>query len=129
MAVAEEERTDQQEESSSPRTALKAAAAAAATGAATYAVRKALEGHGDHGRSRDDGEEGGSGGSKRKQGENASSILSTAAASAWDSASEVVLPLAEDAVAAAGRYLAERAPDVVRERLVPRFIEAFNEAN
>jgi hypothetical protein len=36
--------------------------------------------------------------------------------------------MAEDAVAAAGRSLAESAPDLVRERLVPRFIDAFNEA-
>mgnify|MGYP001038711928 CR=1 FL=1 len=39
------------------------------------------------------------------------------------------MPIAEDAVASAGKYLAENAPDVVRERLVPRFIEAFNEAS
>jgi hypothetical protein len=37
--------------------------------------------------------------------------------------------MAEEAVAGAGRYLAERAPDVVKERLVPKFIEAFNEAS
>lgn len=123
MAVAEEEQTEQQDQSSVPRTALKAAAAAAATGAATFAVRKALS-HEGHGGGGDDGN-----GSKPKQGQGSGSILSNAASSAWDSASEVVLPMAEDAVAAAGRYLAERAPDVVRERLVPRFIEAFNEAN
>jgi len=123
MAVAEqEEQTEQHDGSSGPRTALMAAAAAAATGAATFAVRKALshEGHGG-------GEDGN--GSKPKQAQGGGSILSNAASSAWDSASDVVLPMAEDAVAAAGRYLAERAPDVVRERLVPRFIEAFNEAS
>lgn len=124
------EQNGQQQDSSGTRaTALKAAAAAAATGAATLAVRKALshDGQGDDG-----GGDGDSGASRRSEGkgsQNAGSILSTVAASAWESASEVVLPMAEDAVAAAGRYLAESAPDVVKERLVPRFIDAFNEAN
>src|SRR3954466_11181161 len=121
MAVAEQEQTEQQDEqengqSGGSRTALKAAAAAAATGAATFAVRKALS-HDDH--HEDDGDDSDSPRGKSKQNQNAGSILSTAASSAWDSASEVVLPMAEDAAAAAGRYLAERAPDVVRERLVP----------
>lgn len=134
MAVAEQETEQeqggQQEGASGTRTALKAAAAAAATGAATFAVRKALshEGH-DSGNGGEGGEGGGSSSSGQRGHEGAGSILSTAAASAWESASDVVIPMAEDAVAAAGRYLAERAPDVVRERLVPRFIEAFNDAS
>lgn len=121
MAVAEAEHTESN--GSGSRTALKAAAAAAATGAATFAMRKAL--------SHEDREErdGDSKSSPSKGGQDAGSILSTAASSAWDSASQVVLPMAEDAVAGAGRYLAEHAPEVVRERLVPRFIEAFNEAS
>jgi hypothetical protein len=68
-----------------------------------------------------------SGKSKGKR--DTSSVLSSAASSAWDSAQGVILPIAEDAVAAAGKYLAEEAPDIVRERLVPRFIEAFNDAS
>lgn len=124
MPVAEDEQTEQQAGSGS-RTALKAAAAAAATGAATFAVRKALE-HGGDGEDEGDGRP--KSGPKRQGQQRPESILSTAAASAWESASDVVLPMAEDAVAAAGRYLAERAPDIVRERLVPRFIDAFNEA-
>jgi hypothetical protein len=131
MAVAEQDGTERNElVGSASRTALKAAAAAAATGAATYAMRKALS-HESEGRERqdedDDGGRDSRSTSKRKTG--AGSIVSSAASSAWDSASEVVLPMAEDAVAAAGKYLAERAPDVVRERLVPRFIESFNEAS
>jgi hypothetical protein len=129
MAVAEQEQNEQQQESSGGRsTALKAAAAAAATGAATLAVRKVMS-HDDQGSQERDGDSGTSSRSSGKQGQNAGSILSTAASSAWESASDVVLPMAEDAVAAAGRYLAERAPDIVKERLVPRFIEAFNESN
>jgi hypothetical protein len=130
MAVAEQDQTEQSEQtdaSSGTRTALKAAAAAAATGAATYAVRKALSHDGDN-RQRANGDGGDEGSRSTKGKSSPGSILSTAASSAWESASEVLLPMADDAAAAAGKYLAESAPDVVRERLVPRFIEAFNNA-
>ena len=46
----------------------------------------------------------------------------------WDRAQEVLLPMAEKAASAAGNFVAREAPDVVSERLVPRFIEAFNKA-
>jgi hypothetical protein len=36
--------------------------------------------------------------------------------------------MAEQAAGAAGRWVAEHAPDPVRERILPRFIEAFNDA-
>lgn len=36
--------------------------------------------------------------------------------------------MAEDAAEPAGKYLAEYGPDIVRERIVPKFIEAFNDA-
>jgi hypothetical protein len=136
MAVAEDEQTEQQNGSSGARTALVAAAAAAATGAAAIAARKALS-HDDSNDS-DDDDDGGDGESmvsklrpsgKSKGKRDTSSVLSSAASSAWDSAQGVILPIAEDAVAAAGKYLAEEAPDIVRERLVPRFIEAFNDAS
>jgi hypothetical protein len=134
MAVAEDEQTEQNG-SSPARTALVAAAAAAATGAAAIAARKALS-HDDQDDSGDDDDGGGesmvsklkpSGKSKGKR--DTSSVLASAASSAWDSAQGVILPIAEDAMAAAGKYLAEEAPDIVRERLVPRFIEAFNDAS
>lgn len=127
MPVAEQEQTEQQQGSSGSGTALKAAAAAAATGAAALAVRKALS-HGDHDGS-DDGDGSSESRPRSKRGQDASSIIASAASSAWESAQDVVVPMAEDAVAAAGKYLAENAPDVVRERLVPRFIDAFNEAS
>jgi hypothetical protein len=130
MAVAEEQ-TNQQDGSSATRTALVAAAAAAATGAAAFAARKALSHDDDDSGSDDDGE---SMVSKLKPGRNKSkgdvgSVLSSAASSAWESAQGVILPIADDAMAAAGKYLAEEAPDLVRERLVPKFIEAFNDAS
>ena len=108
--------------------ALATAAVAAAAGAAAYGLRKALtsgnstslapgrntEDDGD-----DDGEEREDGGSSRGR-----SVLTTV----WDSASSSLLPLAEEAAEAAGKWTAENAPDVVVDRIVPRFIEAFNDA-
>ena len=75
-------------------------------------------------RNGDSGEEGGA--SRRSSG--ASSILSSAAASSWEAAADVLVPMAEDMAESAGRYLAEHGPDVVRERIVPKFIEAFEDA-
>jgi hypothetical protein len=148
MAVAEEQREDEQEQEqdreqgqsgSGAKSALTSAAVAAATGAAVYGVRKALTKNGNgssavskldprRGRndSDDDDENGddedGGGESKR------SSLVSSAASSAWDSASHALLPMAEDAAEAAGKWVAENAPDVVKERILPRFIESFNDA-
>jgi hypothetical protein len=36
--------------------------------------------------------------------------------------------MAEEAADAAGRYVATHGPDFMRERVVPKFIEAFNDA-
>jgi hypothetical protein len=99
--------------------ALKAAAAAAATGAATYAVRRALgnDGHNGNGGSRS--------GSSRSR---SSSLLSSAAATGWDAAADVLIPFADDAAESAGKYVATHGPEILRERIVPKFIEAFNDA-
>jgi hypothetical protein len=43
-------------------------------------------------------------------------------------ARDALIPAAEDAAAAAGEYLASNGPEIVRERIIPRFIESFNEA-
>jgi len=118
MSVAEEERTDSQESQDNGHgAALKAAGAAAATGAAAFAVQKVLSHR-----------SGGPSGSKEtKSGE--SSILSSAASGGWEAARDAVVPLAENAAGAAGKYLAEHGPEFLRERVVPRFIEGFNKAN
>jgi hypothetical protein len=129
MPVAEEQREQERDEQehglsgSGAKSALTSAAVAAATGAAVYGVRKALTRNGgDSGRrSRDDREDDGGG---RSSG---ISIVGSAASSAWDSASHAILPMAEDAAGAAGKWVAEHAPDVVKERIVPRFIESFND--
>lgn len=118
--------------------ALATAAVAAAAGVAAYGLKKALSTGGGSGTSlvphrneedddydddegeREDGQESNGGGGLMR----GNSLLSTV----WDTASVSLLPLAEDAAEAAGRWTAENAPDVVRDRIVPRFIESFNEA-
>lgn len=108
--------------------ALATAAVAAAAGAGVYALRKALASgggssaltrrNGDDGDDHEEGDEGENGGRSR------SALLDTV----WESASDAVVPMAEEAADAAGKWLAENAPDVIRERIIPRFIESFNEA-
>lgn len=105
------------EGSNATRTAIKAAAAAAATGAAAVAAKKALS-------SRSNGSSNGESESKKSGG----SLMTSIASGSWDAAQDAIVPLAADAAAAAGKYLAQSGPDVVKEEIVPRFIEAFNEA-
>jgi hypothetical protein len=118
MAVADKVR---EQTTSGGSSTLKTAAAAAATGAATYAVRRALSGDGR----------------SRKQSlpqrieqkvEEAPGMLNSVLSSGWDAAADALYPLAEEAADAAGRYLAEHGPELLRERIVPRFIEAFENA-
>lgn len=45
-----------------------------------------------------------------------------------ESASQLLLPLAEQAADSAGRYVGEHAPETVRKQILPRFIDAFEEA-
>ena len=104
--------------------ALATAAVAAAAGAAAYGLKKAFTSSGQgsgmsllpRGRDGDDDDE--------NEGSRGGALLQTV----WDSASDTLLPHAEDAAEAAGKWVAENAPDVIRERLLPRFIEAFNDA-
>jgi hypothetical protein len=125
MADVQEKLHDVQEKvsSGSGNTALKAAAAAAATTAATYAVKRALSHDDDRSR-----ENGSSNGSKSKRSGASSGILASAAATSWDAAADVLLPLADDAAEAAGKYVATHGPEILRERIIPKFIEAFNDA-
>jgi hypothetical protein len=131
MAVAEEQRTDENQSGDEGHTgaALKAAGAAAATGAAAYAVQRALSNRSKNG-SDDEGESREKGESQKKKGKSRGSgtLLASAASGGWDAARDTIMPLAEDAAGAAGKYLAERAPDFVSDRIVPKFIEGFNEA-
>lgn len=104
--------------------ALATAAVAAAAGVAAYGLKKALSGSGGgssllptRGEDEDDhGEDG-----ERSRG---GSLLQTA----WESAAETLVPLAEDAADAAGKWVAENAPEVIRDRIMPRFVESFTDA-
>jgi len=110
--------------------ALATAAVAAAAGVAAYGLRKALTtgggtaalvpGRNDEDDRDNDDDEGGDGGGLTR----GSSLLSTV----WDSAAGSLLPLAEEAADAAGKWTAENAPELVRDRIVPRFIESFKDA-
>ncbi len=53
------------------------------------------------------------------------SLLGSMLVSGWCAAQDSLLPVAEDAAAAAGEFVARSAPDVVSERLLPRFISGF----
>ena len=50
------------------------------------------------------------------------------AMTALESAPESLLPLAESAAEEAGRWVAKNSPALVRDRLLPRFIDAFKAA-
>jgi hypothetical protein len=120
MAEAE---AHQNGDGNSPSTAITAVAAAAvATGAATYAVKRL--GSRKSGPLRKPVER-----AKTAVGGGKSLDVSSAGEAVWDAASKTLLPIAENAAEAAGRYLAESAPDVVRQQIVPRFIDGFNDAS
>ena len=98
-----------------------AAAAAAAAGAAAIIARKALSG--DHS---SNGHRSQNGGGKRSSSQGG--MFGSIASGGWDAARDALGPAAEDAAAAVGKFVAENAPEIVRDRIVPRFIESFNEA-
>jgi hypothetical protein len=100
--------------------ALTTAAVAAAAGAAVYGLRKAFA-H-DGGRSHDDDRE--DDGDDEKRGSRGGSLLDTV----WGSASGSLLPIAEEAADAAGKWVAENSPELLRDRILPRFIESFQDA-
>src|SRR5207244_2942899 len=123
--VAEKEGTQDTENGSGRGSALKAAAAAAAAGAAAIATQKALSK--DKGKSDSDDDADEEKGSSDKG--IRSSLLRSLAEGGWDSARDVLLPAAEDAAGAAGSYLAHNGPEILRERIIPRFISSFREAD
>ena len=126
MATEENQQETQQEEQGGvgKGTAVKAAAAAAATSVAAVAAKKALSNRGSsNGQSKNGGSGSGSGG----LGE-AGTVLNSVLSSGWEAARDALIPAAEDAAGAAGEYLAKNGPDFVSERIIPRFIDSFNEA-
>src|ERR1700750_133389 len=105
---------------------LATAAVAAAAGAAVDGLKKALESGNNSPKALarrdsddDDGDEVEDGGRSL-----ASGLLDTV----WDPPSDAIVPRAEEAADAAGKWVAENSPDLIRERIIPRFIESFTEA-
>ena len=94
--------------------ALAGAAVSAAVGAAAYGLRKLQQQRDEH-----EQEE-----SRSENGRARSGSLLTA----LESASDSILPLAEAAAEEAGRWADKNSPALVRERLLPRFIDAFKAA-
>jgi hypothetical protein len=125
MADENQEQQEQQNESESQSggaggTAMKAAAAAAATGVAALAAKKALSGRGSSNGNSGNGDSPGSPGE--------GSVLNSVLSGGWEAARDALLPAAEDAAGAAGEYVAQHGPDILRERILPRFVDSFNEA-
>ena len=98
--------------------AVRAAALAAATGAAAIAARKALSGRDQSGEER----------SQSRSGGGDESMLVAMATSGWSAAKDSLLPFAEDAAGAAGDWIGRNGPDYVCEKIVPRFIDGFENA-
>lgn len=46
----------------------------------------------------------------------------------WEAASGQLLPIAKEAAASLGRTVGKKAPELVRDELMPRFIDGFEEA-
>jgi hypothetical protein len=94
----------------SARTAVKAAAVAAGSSAVVLAARRALA-------------------RRNRNRADLGEALSEGLDAAWNAAQEAMLPAIGDAASAAGRYVGERAPDIVRESILPRFIDGYQEAH
>jgi hypothetical protein len=120
MPEAQEEMQGSEQGQNAKNTAVKAAAAAAATSVAALAAKKALSSRSANGH----GQNGESSGEKGEVGQVLSSVLS----GGWEAARDALIPAAEDAAGAAGEYVAEHGPEILRDRIVPRFIESFNQA-
>ena len=111
---------------STKKTVARAAAVAAATGATALAARKVFASNAasnkeEGGEQKPSGSKGGVGGAD-------TSLITTMAGSAWDSARDVVMPMIEDASENAGTYVAQNAPEIVRDSVIPRFIRGFQKA-
>jgi hypothetical protein len=122
MAQTEETKQENKEETTgngtngAGKTAVRAAAIAAVSGATALAAKKAF---GDRGSSEDEPER-----TQRKGGGNRA-VFGSMVSSAWDSARESAVPMLEDAASSAGEYLGRNGPEVVRETIIPRFIDGF----
>jgi hypothetical protein len=101
------------------KTAIRAAAIAAVSGATALAAKKAFVDRGGSAQDKPDR-------SQRKRGSN--DVLSSMFSSGWDSAKDSLVPAIEDAAGHAGEFLARSGPEIVRETILPRFIDGFERA-
>ena len=100
-----------------------AAAAIAAAVAGMIARKLSTDGETSAGSSGGRAQNGGSQG-----GRTANPMFGSIASGGLDAARDALVPAAEDAAGAMGAFVATNAPEIVRDRIVPRFIQSFNEA-
>lgn len=99
------------------------AVATAAAGTAAYVMKKALAGSESTPTSpaeREDAQGGFAVGASSRSWALLPAVL--------DSAPDMLLPLIDNAAEAAGRWVARNSPELIRDRLLPRFIGAFSDA-
>ena len=101
------------------------AALAAASGATAYAAKKALDSRASSSRQ---GEERPRGDKGRSSAQSGASLVTAAVSSGWDVAKDSLTPIVADVATKAGAYVADRAPELVRDVVVPRFIAGFEKA-
>jgi hypothetical protein len=118
----------EEESSSALRRAVKAGALAAAAGTTVAAAAKVLGSRSADTGEGDEEKSGGAGSSRSSRIRGAAKRGEPLVSAGWDAAKGSVLPLVENGARAAGRFVAERSPDVVRDNILPPFIEAFTEA-
>ena len=114
---------------------ITAAALSVAAGTSFVAARRALSQRGGNGQGQQAGS-GGDGTEARSDGGGPTgqaaaareSLRSAAEAVSWDRLKDILMPFAENAASAAGEYTAKQGPELLTDRLLPRFIESFNEA-
>ena len=107
--------------------ALKVGALAAAAGGAALVAGKAMSGKssGGGGEGRNTaGQNGGSGTGGRAS---LDKVVQAVGQGRWDVLKEIALPFAENGATSAGAYVATQGPEILTERLLPKFIDAFNE--
>ena len=100
------------------KTAVRAAAVAAVSGATALAAKKAFADRAAGEEKRDRAE-------RRRSGND---VLSSMFSSGWDSAKDSLVPMIEDAADHVGEFLAQNGPEIVRDTIVPRFIDGFERA-
>ena len=109
--------------------ALKVGALAAAAGGAALVAGKAMSGGKSSGGGGGEGrnsarQNGGSGAGGRAS---LDKVVQAVGQGRWDVLKDVALPFAENGATSAGTYVAKQGPEILTERLLPKFIDAFNE--